>query len=397
MRKKRILIALKMSGVAGQSKLIGIFRYLREKYGSVSPWDVTLVRSRGELTKPCLEGAIKSGTSGFIVSIPDTEESVIPLASTDIPTVVMDIHSDRLSKRKSNIVFIRNSPTVIGAEGASFLISLGTARSYAFLHSDPVTDWSRKRHDAFKRALMDAGHWCNELFEPQDALKLKRPSAILAANDDRAYELIKFLSSRRIRTPQHITVLGVDNDSLICENSHPKISSIAPDFEQEGYLAAEKLEAMMTGGEVLKRYDVGIKQIVMRESTTEQSTAGRLVQKALAFIDTRALNGITVDDVVKHINCSRRLADLRFHELQGQSILQAITIRRLDEVKRLLAVTNEKIDTIAALCGYTNPNYLKNLFKKHFGLSMRDFRQRVKGSARPCRCRKQPGRKGGSF
>jgi YesN/AraC family two-component response regulator len=42
-------------------------------------------------------------------------------------------------------------------------------------------------------------------------------------------------------------------------------------------------------------------------------------------------------------------------------------------------VTNEKIDTIAVLCGYTNPNYLKNLFKKHFGLSMRDFRQRVKG------------------
>lgn len=388
---------MKMSGVAGQSKLIGIFRYLREKYGSVSPWDVTLVRSRGELTKPCLEGAIKSGTSGFIVSIPDTEESVIPLESTDIPTVVMDIHSDRLSKRRSNIVFIRNSPTVIGAEGASFLISLGTARSYAFLHSDPVTDWSRKRHDAFKRALMDAGHWCNELFEPQDALKLERPSAILAANDDRAYELIKFLSSRRIRTPQHITVLGVDNDSLICENSHPKISSIAPDFEQEGYLAAEKLEAMMTGEEVLKRYDVGIKQIVMRESTTEQSNAGRLVQKALAFIDTHAIKGISVDDVVKHINCSRRLADLRFHELQGQSILNAITARRLDEVKRLLAVTNEKIDTIAALCGYTNPNYLKNLFKKHFGLSMRDFRQRVKGSARSCRCRKQPGRKGGSF
>jgi two-component system response regulator YesN len=103
------------------------------------------------------------------------------------------------------------------------------------------------------------------------------------------------------------------------------------------------------------------------------------VQKALAFIDTPAIRGISVDDVVKHINCSRRLADLRFHELQGQSILNAITARRLDEVKRLLTVTNEKIDTIAVLCGYTNPNYLKNLFKKHFGLSMRDFRQRVKG------------------
>ena len=79
--------------------------------------------------------------------------------------------------------------------------------------------------------------------------------------------------------------------------------------------------------------------------------------------------------MVRHLKCSRRLADLRFRELQGRSILEAITERRLDEVKRRLAGTREKMDVIASECGYSNPIYLKNLFKKKFGMSMSDWRR----------------------
>ena len=125
---------------------------------------------------------------------------------------------------------------------------------------------------------------------------------------------------------------------------------------------------------------VGVKKIVQRESTAEQSHSGRLVQKAVAYIDRHALEGIGVRDVVKHLKCSRRLADLRFRELQGRSILDAITERRLDEVKRLLAGTRDKMDVIASACGYRNPTYLKNLFKKQFGMSMRDFRASARGT-----------------
>ena len=50
---------------------------------------------------------------------------------------------------------------------------------------------------------------------------------------------------------------------------------------------------------------------------------------------------------------------------------------RLEEVKRLLRETKEPIDTIAARCGYENPNYLKNLFKRRFAMPMREFRNRA--------------------
>ena len=381
MKKNNVLIALKMSGIAGQSKLAGIFRYLNEKYSDQSPWNIHLLRSRNDLTQETVRDAVKNRTDGFIISIPDMENSVLPLSDISTPTIIMDIHSQAMEKREKNIVFIRNSAQDIGREAAGFFMGQGVARSYAFLHSNPVTDWSKNRFVAFKRTLNDAGLWCEELFEPSAITKLKRPVAVLAANDDRAFELMKLLSAKRIRVPSGVAVLGVDNDALICENANPRLSSVQPDFEKEGYIAAETLDTMMAGGTApLRTILVGVKEIVRRESTSEQSNAGRLVQKAIVYIDRHVLEGITVKDVVRHLKCSRRLADLRFRELHGRSILETITERRLDEVKRRLAGTKEKIDSIALACGYTNPNYLKNLFRKKFGMSMRNFRNTTKAT-----------------
>ena len=379
-KTKNVFIALKMAGVAGQSKLVGVFRYLKETYGENSPWEIQLVRTRVELASDVVKQAIANGTDGFIVSIPDTEDAVFPLTEISAPTIAMDIHSPELEARQSNIVFIRNSSEEIGREAALFLLGQGVARSYAFLHSEPVMDWSEARFKAFKRMLNDNGIWCEELFSPADAARLKRPAAILAANDDRAYELLKALAARHVAVPRGVAVLGVDNDELFCENTHPRLSSVQPDFEEEGWLAAKTLDDMMQGRAFAERtLLVGVKRIVQRESTTEQSHAGRLVQKAVAYIDRHALEGIGVNDVVKHLKCSRRLADLRFRELQGRTILNAITERRLDEVKSRLAGTKEKMDAIASACGFKSPIYLKNLFKKHFGMSMSKFRASARG------------------
>ena len=121
-----------------------------------------------------------------------------------------------------------------------------------------------------------------------------------------------------------------------------------------------------------------MKTIVRRESTADVSHSGKLVQKAVAFIRKNAVRGISVEEVAKHLGCSRRLLDLRFRELQGCTVGETIIDERLGEVKRLLATTREPIESIAIACGYENSNYLKNLFKKRFGVTMRDYRRRAR-------------------
>ena len=375
--RKKVFIALRMAGIAGQEKLSGIFRFLGDNHD----WDIRLVRTAGEFSVAAVKEALRSKYDGFIVSIPGTEETAAVLATTDIPTIVMDIHSRRLAARKRNIVFIRNSSEEIGRTAANHLLAIGTCRSYAFVHNPSVMHWSIDRCRAFRETLRDNGFWCHELRTSDGLQKLERPVGIFAANDDRGYDVIEFCHAHRMRVPEDAAVLGINNDTLICENCHPRLSSIQPDFEQEGYLAAETLTKMMRPRAASSPIPhpsslfVGIRSVIRRESTAEISTSGKLVQKAVAYIRRHALEGIGVSDVVAHLKVSRRLADLRFRELQHTSIGGEITRIRLAEVQRLLRATREPIDSIAAKCGYANPNYLKNLFRKRFSMSMREFRK----------------------
>ena len=375
--RKKVFIALRMAGIAGQEKLSGIFKFLGDNHD----WDIRLVRTAGEFTVAAVKAALRSKYDGFIVSIPGTEETAAVLATTDIPTIVMDIYSRRLAARKRNIVFIRNSSEEIGRSAANHLLAIGTCRSYAFVHNPSVMQWSIDRCRAFRETLRDNGFWCHELRTSDGLQKLERPVGIFAANDDRGYDVIEFCHAHRMRVPEDAAVLGINNDTLICENCHPRLSSIQPDFEQEGYLAAETLTKMMRPRAASSHIPhpsslfVGIRSVIRRESTAELSTSGKLVQKAVAYIRRHALEGIGVSDVVTHLKVSRRLADLRFRELQHTSIGGEITRIRLAEVQRLLRTTREPIDSIAAKCGYANPNYLKNLFRKRFSMSMREFRK----------------------
>lgn len=72
---------------------------------------------------------------------------------------------------------------------------------------------------------------------------------------------------------------------------------------------------------------------------------------------------------------SRRLIYLRFAEQHGTSIRAAIEKRRLSEVEYLLQTTRLSTEVIAACCGYANPNVLRNLFKRTFAVSMREYRR----------------------
>ena len=378
--RTRVFIALRMAGIAGQEKLSGIFRFLGENHD----WDITLVRTAAEFTPDRVKAALGEGYDGFIVSIPDTEQTAALLASTDIPTIVMDIHSPLLERRKRSIVFIRNSSEEIGRTAANHLLAIGTCRSYAFVHNPSVMQWSVDRCAAFRETLRDNGFWCHEMKAPEGLQKLERPVGVFAANDDRGYDVIEFCHAHRMRVPEDAAVLGINNDTLICENCHPRLSSIQPDFEQEGYLAAETLSKMMKSPrtshtsqtpQTSQTFLVGVRAVIRRESTAELSQSGKLVQKAVAYIRRHALEGIGVQDVVAHLRVSRRLADLRFRELQHTSIGEEITRVRLAEVQRLLRTTRDPIDAIAAKCGYENPNYLKNLFRRRFSMTMRDFRK----------------------
>ena len=172
----------------------------------------------------------------------------------------------------------------------------------------------------------------------------------------------------------------MNNDPILCENSQPTISSVQPDFRREGYLAAQLLNAAMVAprnrrASATTLHLVGVKQVVLRDSTAPDVSSGKLVQNTLAFLEKCATRKVTVSEVAQHMRVSRSLLDLRFREIQHETVHDAAIRIRLAEVQRRLRTTKDRIEKISRDCGWNNLNPLKGLFRKTFGCSMRAWRQ----------------------
>ena len=116
-------------------------------------------------------------------------------------------------------------------------------------------------------------------------------------------------------------------------------------------------------------------KIIQRESTAQLTPASHLILSALEFIQKNATRNIRVDDIVRHLKVSRRLADLRFREFQGESILETITRIRLEEVAKRLLTTQIPASTIAKTCGFEDVSYLGKLFRRKYGETLQRWRK----------------------
>ena len=207
---------------------------------------------------------------------------------------------------------------------------------------------------------------------------LPKPCGLMAAVDLRAKQVLDTCRTANIRVPEEIAVVGVDNDATICENTTPTLSSVLPDFEGGGYLAAELLDRLFRG---LQRKTLhltyGVRGIVQRQSSQYLRQSDRMIASAIEFIRLNACAGITVTDVVTQMSVSRRYAERHFRAACGHSVLDEIQHHRLERVCSLLRETNLPIREIGERCGYDTEIYLKVLFKKRFGMTMRDYRKRA--------------------
>ena len=96
----------------------------------------------------------------------------------------------------------------------------------------------------------------------------------------------------------------------------------------------------------------------------------------MVFINANIRMPIGVRDVVAYLGVSRRLAEIRFREVRKESILDTIRNTRLDITKSELLSDTDSIARICERCGWQSENAPKKLFKRRFGMTMRDYRSR---------------------
>ena len=262
---------------------------------------------------------------------------------------------------------------------------------FAFIGWTRRSGWSSRREHYFCKRLGSLGKPCLVLNDPWTygnktdfAVRLRpflaslpRPCGIFTANDGIAAAVLDICNRDGIRIPGELFVIGVDDDPVVCDNLRPSLTSIRPGFVEGGRLAARMLARLMKDPDLPTE-----KEFYKPIGTTARLSTRRIlshpnrISRALDLIRREACNGLKAADVVREMGISERLAEMQFHAATGKRITEEIADKRLERAFKLLSRPEQAIAPIAHLCGWESDVFLKRLFRRRTGMSMREWRNR---------------------
>ena len=263
-------------------------------------------------------------------------------------------------------------------------------RNFAFFGYKDVC-WSDERCAGFRQRIEEAGFgdhfflydkqvidnlWYYEAAELRKwLLALPKPVAVMACDDNQGNALIEACNSAGVKIPSELSVIGVDNDEVICTLSHPTLSSIMVDIEQGGYETAQ-MAVRMIRDPFYKGSDITLqpKRIVHRVSTSAYATSDKEVLAALQYIRQNLDKKLSVSDVLEQVPLSRRLLEVRFKNVIGESIYQYISQQRIGRFSELLLETHDSIQEIAYKLGEDDAKSICRRFKELKGCTPSEWR-----------------------
>lgn len=104
-----------------------------------------------------------------------------------------------------------------------------------------------------------------------------------------------------------------------------------------------------------------------------QHESQKIIQKAIAFIQTHIGEELTVDRCARVVSLSGGYFANLFKKETGTTFNQYVTHVRLDRAKKLLT-QNVPVQDIAAELGYEHRRYFSDVFKKHTGMTPTEFK-----------------------
>lgn len=380
---RKVALLIETSREYGRGVLRGVVRYARLH----GPWAFYITPGDFEQALPEMK---HWGGTGIIARI-ETQKVADAILATGLPVIALDLSEKQLAPDNplSKICELATDSYHSAQLAAIHLLERGF-RHYAFVGiSDRI--WSKRRRDSFVKHIKQMGfkthvyeppknkqdrEWGREQKFMAEWLKsLPKPIGLMACNDDRGRDVLEACRAANIGVPEEVAVVGVDNDSLLCELANPPLSSVVLNAEHGGFEAAALLDRLMSGRVTSpERIIVEPLQVVTRSSTDVVALEDLEVAHAVRYIHENAGRPIKVKDIVNALGISRRTLEIRFRRSIGKSMNEKIQQAHLDRAKRLLLETDLPLPKVAEAAGYNSTSYLAVVFHEAFGMTPAKFR-----------------------
>lgn len=267
--------------------------------------------------------------------------------------------------------------------------------------------WARARIDAFRRAILEAGHPCSvagwpldsdpavgkHAFGAPDVVKawlreVPKPIGILAGCDAWGRQLSNFCRLAGLRVPEDVALLGVDNDAGLCELASPPLSSISIPWRRVGYEAGLLGERLL--GERLARASGPRERaapthclripplgIFVRRSSDTLAIDDADVAAALTIIHEHADRPISVAQILRRVPVTQHRLERQFKRLVGRRMTQEIRRVHVERARRLISTTDLSMPEVARASGFTSASKLSVAFRSETGQTPGNYRRRT--------------------
>jgi LacI family transcriptional regulator len=259
-----------------------------------------------------------------------------------------------------------------------------------------------RRARGFEQRLQAAGFGCfRSQMQPSDVsflshahhtdlarwlVTLPKPIGILAVDDTYAHDLAEACREAQVSVPDSVAIMGINNDELLCESAWPPLSSVECSFDRMSYLAAQRLDRLMSGetlseGERLTEFPpIRVQQ---RMSTDMLAIDQPDVAEAMRYIRDHACDPCTVDEIARVVPVSRRTLERQFVEHLGRSLHDEIARVRVETARRLLTQSDLPVEDVAVRCGFSTLSSFGRFFRKTAGFAPAAYRRhnRPRGGA----------------
>ena len=324
--------------------------------------------------------------AGCIINTASEQDRLSADDFKGVPHVYIDRPVRELRKSESSI-YHDTSATI---HAAMRELQAGHPASYAYVKWPAPLDWDRHREMLFRKIAKSTGTPAF-VYKPQQAVEdfnglpralsawiaaLPKPTGILCAADPLGPHVLSACQLAGLTVPDDVSVIGIDNDVDICENTTPTLSSVFPDHTEAGRQAVRILFELMNDiRHKPVRESYASPTLCRRGSTLRLNRYDRETAAACELIRLRACSGISSADVLECYGRSRRDAEYRFRAATGKSILEQIQDTRLAHARDLLQNTRLDLLSIALECGYLSATAFAQFFRRKLSVSPRAWRQ----------------------